>query len=81
MNKIVRIKILNNYRIRLKFNDGISKTVNFLPFIGKGFTKEILKLNYFKKATIEPGGGIAWPNGYDFCPDFLKEYVEITPKK
>jgi hypothetical protein len=25
--------------------------------------------------TLEEGGGIAWPNGYDFCPNFLRENV------
>jgi hypothetical protein len=24
---------------------------------------------------IESGGGIYWPNGYDFCPNFLYEEV------
>ena len=27
----------------------------------------------FKQVFIEPGGGIAWKNGYDFCPNYLKE--------
>lgn len=27
----------------------------------------------FKKVSIEPGGGIAWYNGFDFCPNYLKE--------
>ena len=30
----------------------------------------------FQKAFIEPGGGIAWENGYDFCPNYLKELAE-----
>lgn len=25
------------------------------------------------KVSIEPGGGIAWYNGYDFCPNYLKQ--------
>lgn len=30
----------------------------------------------FQKAFIEPGRGIAWENGYDFCPNYLKELAE-----
>jgi len=38
-----------------------------------GFSKELLEPEKFNKVFIEPGGGIAWDTGYDFCPDFLKE--------
>ncbi|MBW8051928.1 MAG: DUF2442 domain-containing protein [Cytophagales bacterium] len=75
MNEIIKIKVLDNYKIWLKFKDGVTKTVNFRPFIGKGFTREILNSEYFKKVKIESGGGLTWPNGYDFCPDFLKDHV------
>jgi len=27
--------------------------------------------SYFRQVMLEDGGGIAWPNGYDFCPNFL----------
>ena len=74
MNEIIEIKVLDNYQIWMKFQDGTSKTVDFLPFIGKGFTVDLLDPSYFAKVEIESGGGLSWPNGYDFCPNFLKEY-------
>lgn len=73
MNEVIEIKILENYRIWIKFNDGHEKTVNFRPYIGKGFTAELLDYEKFQQAYIEPGGGIAWQNGYDFCPNYLKK--------
>jgi len=76
MNEIVEIKVLNNYKIWMKFNDGTIKVVDFMPFIGEGFTQELLDHEYFKKVEIESGGGLSWPNGYDFCPNFLKDHVE-----
>ncbi len=76
MNGVIEIKILENYRIWIKFNDGEEKTVYFRPFIGKGFTAELLDYEKFKQAFIEPGGGIAWQNGYDFCPNYLKELAD-----
>jgi len=33
----------------------------------------LLDKKKFQKAFIEPAGGIAWDNGYDFCPNYLKE--------
>lgn len=76
MNEVVKIKPLQDYRIWLKFDDGKEKVVNLKPFLGKGFTKDLLDMTNFKKAFIEPGGGIAWDNGFDFCPNFLKELQE-----
>lgn len=76
MNKVIKIKTIDNYLIWLRFSDGVEKVVNLEPFIGKGFTKELLDSQKFKQVFIEPGGGIAWENGFDFCPNFLKELQE-----
>ncbi len=73
MNEIVDLKVLNNYEIWIKFSDGIDKTIGFKKFFQKGFSRELLDYSLFSKVKIEPGGGIAWPNGYDFCPNFLRE--------
>lgn len=71
--KITDIKVLDNYQIWLKFNDNSTKTIDCKPFIGKGFTKELLDYDKFKQVKIEDFGGLIWPNGYDICPNFLKE--------
>lgn len=76
MNEIIEFEILSNYHIWLKFQDGYEKTVNIKPLLGKGFTKELLEDNNFSKVTIESGGGLAWHNGYDICPNFLREMPE-----
>lgn len=73
MNSIIEIKVLSDFNIWMKFNDGLEKVVNFKPFLGKGFTAELLDENKFREAFIEEGGGIAWRNGYDFCPNYLRE--------
>ena len=39
---MINIKPLENYLIWLRFSDGEEKVVNLKPFIGKGFTKELL---------------------------------------
>ncbi|HET7361638.1 MAG TPA: DUF2442 domain-containing protein [Salinimicrobium sp.] len=72
MNKVIEIEVLNDYRIKLKFNGGEEKIINFKPYLKRGFARELLDPEKFKKVFIEPGGGIAWENGYDFCPNYLK---------
>ncbi len=73
MNRVIEIKVLEGFNIWMKFDDGVEKVVNFKPFLGKGFTNELLDEKKFRQAFIEGGGGIAWPNGYDFCPNYLRE--------
>lgn len=76
MIEVVDLQVLDNYYIWIKFNTGEEKTINFKPFVGKGFTADLLDPENFSRVTLEPGGGIAWYNGYDFCPNFLKELEE-----
>ncbi len=79
MNEVIELKVLTDdpfsqkYQVWLKFIDGEEKIIDLHPYLGKGFTAELLDYDKFKEVFIEPGGGIAWPNGYDFCPNFLKE--------
>ena len=75
MNKIIDIKFAGDFELSLKFNDGESKTINFEPLIGKGISAQLLDKEYFRKVSIDNGGGLEWPNGMDFCPNFLKEYI------
>ena len=80
MNEVIEIQALQDHHLGLRFKDGEETTVNLRPFLGKGFTEELLDQSKFEKVFIEPGGGIAWENGYDFCPNFLKE-LKSEPKE
>lgn len=72
MYETIEIKVLDNYRIWVKFNDGEERVINILPFLNKGIAKELLDVKKFNEVKIDSGGGIFWSNGYDFCPNYLK---------
>lgn len=76
MNQVRQISVLKNYHLRITFDDGLVKTIDIRPYIGKGFTAELLDPEKFKKVYIESGGGITWENGFDFCPVFLRQTIE-----
>ena len=80
MNKVIEFKILDNYNVWLKFDDGFNSQIDLKPFLGKGIAKVLLKYDRFKTLSIEPGGGIAWDNGYDFCPNYLRMLTEKKEK-
>lgn len=76
MEKIIEIKPVENYSIWVKFSDNKDALINLRPFINEGISAELLDKNYFEKVKIDEFGGIAWENGYDFCPNFLREISE-----
>lgn len=73
MHEVIEIKPLPNHSVWIKFKDGFEKTVSLRSLLGKGLTAELLDEHRFKSVMIEPGGGIAWPNGFDICPNHLRE--------
>ena len=75
MNKIIAFKIQDDFQILLHFQDGESKVIDFTTLIGKGISEPLLEKDYFNQVSIDNGGGLEWPNGMDFCPNFLKDYI------
>jgi hypothetical protein len=49
--------------------------IDIRPFIGKGISVALKDESCFRQVTLEDGGGITWPNGYDFFPTFLRDDV------
>ena len=78
MIKITNIKPITDTVLELDFSDGISKKIDFKKFIKADFLSNPLSNPvFFKKVAIyQNGRGIYWPNGFDFCPDFLRYHVE-----
>ena len=78
MNKIIELRYEGGYKLWIRFNDGESRIIDFEMLIGKGISNKLLDTEYFKLVAIDNGGGIEWPNGFDFCPNYLKEFVDIS---
>ena len=76
--KIIDIKPNPDFSILISFNDGKKKLMDFKEFIGDDPLSSPLKsYDYFSKVKIyDNGRGIYWPNEFDFCPDYLHDFVE-----
>lgn len=76
MISITKLKVPDDNKIHFNFSDDTEKTIDSTPFIGKGIlSKPLMDPAYFRKVELyEYGRGIYWSNGYDFCPDFLRQY-------
>ena len=75
MDRVISVRPLENYLLEIEFADGLRKVIDIRPFIGKRISAALKDESYFRQVTLEDGGGIAWPNGYDFCPNFLRDDV------
>ena len=74
MKKIISFKVLEDYRIWMQFQDGHAKIIDFRPLIGSGVSAPLLEKDFFDQVAIDNGGGLEWPNGMDFCPNYLWDY-------
>jgi len=78
MDRVISVKPLENYMLEIEFADGLRKVIDIRPFIGKGISVALKDEEYFRQVKLEDGGGIAWDNGYDFCPNFLRDDVSAV---
>ena len=70
---------LENYKLRLKFNNGITKDVDLeQELIGEVFLP-LRDLDRFRQVYVNPETKtIEWPNGADFAPEFLFEIGDLV---
>lgn len=73
MERILSVTALPPTRLSLRFEGGATYEVDLSDLLTQGFTTELRAWESFKMVTLEPGGGVAWPNGFDICPNFLRE--------
>lgn len=75
--RIIKAEYIDDYKIKILFNSGISKIVDFKKLLST--TREVViplsNLDYFKSFILDEIT-ICWPNGLDFCPDVLYEIGE-----
>lgn len=74
---LVRAEYLENYLVKVKFEDGKEGVVDFQDYAKSGGIFDLLKdISYFKKFRINGDiGTICWPNGADVAPETL--YAKI----
>ncbi|MFI5267383.1 MAG: DUF2442 domain-containing protein [Chloroflexota bacterium] len=73
---MLEAKPLRNYRLWLRFSDGLTGEVDLSHLAGKGVFERWTVPGEFEKVTIDPAAGtVVWPGGLDVAPDALYERV------
>ena len=79
MPRPIQVKPLENYRLWVKFSDGVEGIADLSHLVGQGVFALWNDYREFQKAHIGSSGEIAWGEKVDICPDAI--YLKITGKK
>lgn len=77
--EVIEVKPADEFRLFLRFKDGVSGFVDLSSYVGRGVFSAWLESGVFQKVTITEVGALEWPGGIDLCPDAL--YMRMTGKK
>ena len=77
--KITQAKAQGNYRLFLRFDDGVEGIVDLSDLAGQGVFEAWKRDASFEKARVTEFGAVEWPGELDLCPDSL--YLRLTGKK
>jgi hypothetical protein len=72
---IIEAKPLDNSVFQIRFEVCETFKVDIKLFIKSGVSGALKDHLFFNSVKVEVGY-ITWPNGYDFCPEFLYEYAK-----
>jgi len=71
MNPSVKAaEALDNYKLKVLFDNGEVKEFDVAPFLDKGIFVELKDEEYFSKVSVA-FGAVQWPNEQDFSNDTL----------
>lgn len=76
MVKPIQVKALPNYKLWLKYADGVEGEVDLSHLAGKGVFVLWNDYRAFEKVYIGEGRQIAWTDEIDLCPDTI--YMKLT---
>ena len=75
---VTEVKVLEPYRLRLKFDDGTEGDVDIAAHVSfVGVFAPLRDPAMFRQVRVEPEyGTIVWPNGADLDPFVLHEWAQ-----
>ena len=79
MLKAREVRALPNYKIWVRYEDGVEGEVDLTAYVGKGIFSAWNSPTFFEAVHVTPHGSIAWNENIELCPDGI--YLELTGKK
>jgi hypothetical protein len=75
--RVVAVNIVSDYLLRIQFDDGMERIINFRPVLAGELFGPLRDLELFARVTIDSEAHtLVWPNGADFDPATLHDWPE-----
>lgn len=68
--KVLKVQVLDNYRLWVQFENSEVRIVDISPFLEKGIFRELKNQGYFSQVRVV-AGAVQWPNEQDLSHDTL----------
>lgn len=78
MPRLIEVKALPQYRLWLKYDDGVHGEVDVSDLVGRGVFQAWNDLAVFRAVRLGSHGAIEWSPDLDLCPDAM--YLRLTGK-
>ena len=75
MKKVIKVKVLEDYKLELTFDDDVVKVKDMKPQLNKGVFKVLKNMEVFNSVKLSYGA-ISWNGDIDMCADYLYETSE-----
>ena len=75
--RVTSVEVLENYRLRVAFDDGSSQKINLEPILEGEIFGPLLDRSMFESAHVDPEvHTVVWSNGADLDPATLHDWPE-----
>ena len=75
--KVTDVEMVAPYTLRIVFDDGVERTINFEPILHGYYYEPLRDLSLFNQVRLDPEiHTLIWPNGADFDPATLYEWEQ-----
>ena len=77
VHRVKFVEIVGPYRLRVGFEDGLSRTIDFRPVLEGELYGPLRDLDRFNSVLIDSEvHTLVWPNGADFDPAILHDWPD-----
>lgn len=77
IHSVKGFEIVGPYRLRIEFEDGLSRTIDFRPVLEGELYGPLRDVRLFNAVSVDPEAHtLVWPNGADFDPATLHDWPE-----
>jgi hypothetical protein len=77
---VVQAEYQDNYIIKVEFDNGVQKTIDFSSWLEGEIFKPLKDKMYFQRFFLD-GWTVAWPNGADIAPETLYEAENLSEQE